>query len=185
MRDSKPGSVFLGVPHRLDRPVSGIVVLARTSKALARLNEMFRTGGMHKYYWALVCSAPPESQARLSGYIYRNEERNKSYMCRPGARRQNAKLAELESRLLCRTDRYWLLEVKLLTGRHHQIRCQLSDMGCVIKGDLKYGVPRSNPDGSISLHSRRINFIHPVRKEEMTIEAPFPSSWKGIPDNIG
>lgn len=184
MRDSKPGSVFLGVPHRLDRPVSGIVVLARTSKALARLNEMFRTGGMHKYYWALVCSAPPESQARLSGYIYRNEERNKSYMCRPGARRQNAKLAELEYRLLCRTDRYWLLEVKLLTGRHHQIRCQLSDMGCVIKGDLKYGAPRSNPDGSISLHSRRINFIHPVRKEEMTIEAPVPSAWKGIPESV-
>ena len=180
MRDSKPGSVFVGVPHRLDRPVSGITMLARTSKALARLNEMFRTGGIHKYYWALVCAPPPEKEARLSGYIYRIEARNKSYMCRPGALRQDAKSAELEYRLLRATDRYWLLEVRLLTGRHHQIRCQLSDMGCVIKGDLKYGAPRSNPDGSICLHSRRVTFIHPVRKEEMTIDAPVPPSWKGF-----
>lgn len=180
MRDDKPGSVFLGVPHRLDRPVSGIVVLSKTSKALARLNDMFRTGDIHKYYWALVCSAPPEAKGRLSGHIYRNEAQNKSYMCRPGSLRKDAKFAELEYTLLYRTDRFWLLEVKLLTGRHHQIRCQLSDMGCVIRGDLKYGAPRSNPDGGISLHSRRINFIHPVRKTEMTIEAPLPDSWKNI-----
>ena len=181
MRDGKPGSVFLGVPHRLDRPVSGIVILSKTSKALARLNEMFRKGDIHKYYWALVCAPPPQDEGKLSGYIYRIESRNKSYMCRPGALRKDAKTAELEYRLLCATECYWLVEVKLLTGRHHQIRCQLSDMGCVIKGDLKYGAPRSNPDGSISLHSRRATFIHPVRKTEMTIEAPLPPSWK-IPD---
>ena len=177
MRDAKPGSVFLGVPHRLDRPVSGIVVLAKTSKALARLNDMFRTGSICKYYWAIVCSAPPAESARLTGHIFRNEARNKSYMCRPGSLRKDAKLAELEYRLLGKTDRYWLLEVHLLTGRHHQIRCQLSDMGCVIKGDLKYGAPRSHPDGSICLHSRRISFVHPVRKVEMTVEAPLPKTW--------
>ncbi len=177
MRDGKEGSVFIGVPHRLDRPVSGITILARTSKALARLNDMFRVGAIHKYYWALVCSAPPEDSARLSGYIWRNEARNKSYMCRPGSLRQDAKFAELEYRLLGRTDRYWLLEVRLLTGRHHQIRCQLSDIGCVIKGDLKYGAPRSNPDGGISLHSRRVEFVHPVRKTGMLITAPLPGSW--------
>ena len=187
MRDAKPGSVFVGVPHRLDRPVSGITILAKTSKALVRLNEMFRTGGIHKYYWALVCAEPPQPEGKLSGYIWRNEAQNKSYMCRPGSMRKDARLAELEYRLLCKTERYWLVEVKLLTGRHHQIRCQLSDMGCVIKGDLKYGAPRSNPDGCISLHSRRVNFIHPVRKEEMTIEAPLPQSWGRIipPDITG
>lgn len=187
MRDAKPGSVFLGVPHRLDRPVSGITMLAKTSKALVRLNEMFRKGDIHKYYWALVCSEPPGKAGRLSGYIYRNEAQNKSYMCRQGTMRKDARTAELEYRLLGRTDRYWLLEVKLLTGRHHQIRCQLSDMGCVIKGDLKYGAPRSNPDGGICLHSRRVNFIHPVRREEMTIEAPLPLSWEKIipPDVTG
>ena len=184
MRDSRPGSVFIGVPHRLDRPVSGITVLARTSKALVRLNEMFRTGNIHKYYWALVYEAPAEPQGHLSGYIYRNEAQNKSYMCAPGRLRKEARPAELEYRTLCRTERYWLLEIRLLTGRHHQIRCQLSDMGCIIKGDLKYGAPRSNPDGSISLHSRRVNFIHPVRKTEMTIEAPLPPSWKGIPASV-
>ena len=176
MRDEKPGSVFIGVPHRLDRPVSGIVLLAKTSKALARLNEMFRKGDIHKYYWALVYAAPPAPEGKLSGHIYRIESQNKSYMCRPGAMRKDARLAELEYRLLDKTDRYWLLEVKLLTGRHHQIRCQLSDMGCIIKGDLKYGAPRSNPDGSICLHSRRVTFVHPVRKTEMTIEAPLPPS---------
>ena len=176
MRDGKEGSVFIGVPHRLDRPVSGIVLLAKTSKALARLNEMFRKGDIHKYYWALVYAAPPAPEGKLSGHIYRIESQNKSYMCRPGAMRKDARLAELEYRLLDKTDRYWLLEVKLLTGRHHQIRCQLSDMGCIIKGDLKYGAPRSNPDGSICLHSRRVTFVHPVRKTEMTIEAPLPPS---------
>ena len=177
MRDAKTGHVFLGVPHRLDRPVSGAVILSKTSKALERMNAMFRNGEVRKTYWALVCEEPQPPEAMLEGYIVRNEARNKSYMCRPGSLRKDAKLAELEYRLLGKTDRYWLLEVHLLTGRHHQIRCQLSDMGCVIKGDLKYGAPRSNPDGSICLHSRRISFVHPVRKVEMTVEAPLPETW--------
>ena len=182
MRDAKPGSVFLGVPHRLDRPVSGITILSKTSKALVRLNEMFRTGGIHKYYWALVCAGPPQPEGKLSGYIWRNEAQNKSYMCRPGSMRKDARLAELEYRLLCKTERYWLVEVKLLTGRHHQIRCQLSDMGCVIKGDLKYGADRSNPDGGISLHAHSAAFIHPVSKLPLQIVAPVPDDnlWKAL-----
>ena len=179
-RDSKPGQVFVGLPHRLDRPVSGITMLAKTSKALERLNLMFRDSQVHKFYWALVCSQPPKSEDKLEGMLWRNEKQNKSYICRPGAARKDAKSAKLNYRQIGRTDRYWLLEVELLTGRHHQIRCQLSDMGCPIKGDLKYGAPRSNPDGGISLHARRISFVHPVKKEQMTIEAPVPSSWKGV-----
>lgn len=179
-RDSKPGQVFIGLPHRLDRPVSGIVMLAKTSKALERLNAMFRDGDVKKIYWALVCHEPAEKEKLLEGMLWRNEKQNKSYICRPGAARKDAKLARLHYDCIKRTERYFLLEVELLTGRHHQIRCQLSDMGCPIKGDLKYGAPRSNPDGSISLHARRITFIHPVKKEPMTIEAPVPSSWKGI-----
>ena len=181
-RDAKPGQVFMGLPHRLDRPVSGIVVLAKTSKALERLNAMFRDGDVTKVYWALVCNEPVRKEQLLEGHIWRNEKQNKSYMCRPGAARKDAKLARLIYRYIDKTERYFLLEVELLTGRHHQIRCQLSDMGCPIKGDLKYGAPRSNPDGGISLHARRITFIHPVRKEMMTVEAPVPASWKGIND---
>ena len=179
-RDAKPGQVFMGLPHRLDRPVSGIVVLAKTSKALERLNAMFRDGDVTKVYWARVCNEPVRKEQLLEGLIWRNEKQNKSYMCRPGAVRKDAKLAKLIYRYIDKTERYFLLEVELLTGRHHQIRCQLSDMGCPIKGDLKYGAPRSNPDGGISLHARRITFIHPVRKEMMTVEAPVPASWKGI-----
>ena len=179
-RDAKPGQVFLGLPHRLDRPVSGIVVLAKTSKALERLNAMFRDGGVNKVYWALVCKEPVESEKLLEGMLWRNEKQNKSYICRPGALRKDAKLAKLISKYIGRTERYFLLEVELLTGRHHQIRCQLSDMGCPIKGDLKYGAPRSNPDGGISLHARRISFLHPVKKEPVVIEAPVPASWKGV-----
>ncbi len=181
MRDSKPGSVFVGIPHRLDRPVSGIVVLAKTSKALSRLNAMFRDGQVHKFYWALVCAAPPEDAGELSCYLVRNEQQNKSYVFRGDpSRRKDAKLAKLRYWLKDTTDRYYLLEVELLTGRHHQIRCQLADMGCCIKGDLKYGAPRSNPDGGICLHARRIEFIHPVKKTPMVIEAPVPQSWKVI-----
>ena len=176
-RDNKPGQVFMGLPHRLDRPVSGIVVLAKTSKALERLNAMFRDGDVKKAYWALVCSEPASEKKLLEGMLWRNEKQNKSYMCRPGAVRKDAKLARLIYKYIGRTDRYFLLEIELLTGRHHQIRCQLSDMGCPIKGDLKYGAPRSNPDGGISLHARRITFIHPVKKEPLAIEAPVPSSW--------
>lgn len=177
-RDGKPGQVFMGVPHRLDRPVSGITMLAKTSKALERLNAMFRNGEIHKFYWALVCAEPKEEQGELTDYLARNEKQNKSYVVREGT--ANAKLARLRYRKIGQTDRYCLVEVELLTGRHHQIRCQLSHLGCVIKGDLKYGAPRSNPDGGICLHARRIEFIHPVRKEAMTIEAPVPSSWKGV-----
>lgn len=179
-RDNKPGQVFMGLPHRLDRPVSGIVVLAKTSKALERLNAMFRDGGVHKVYWALVCNEPSEKEKLLEGMLWRNEKQNKSYICRPGTARKDAKPAKLIYRYIGKTERYFLLEVELLTGRHHQIRCQLSDMGCPIKGDLKYGAPRSNPDGGISLHARRISFTHPVKKEPLTIEAHVPSSWKGI-----
>ena len=180
-RDSKPGQVFMGLPHRLDRPVSGIVVLAKTSKALERLNAMFRDSDVHKFYWALVCAEPVPAEGRLEDMMWRNEKQNKSYICRPGSARKDAKLAKLNYRQIGRTDRYWLVEVELLTGRHHQIRCQLSNLGCPIKGDLKYGALRSNPDGGISLHARRITFTHPVKKEEMTIEAPVPSTWKGVP----
>ncbi|MBQ0144731.1 MAG: RNA pseudouridine synthase [Bacteroidales bacterium] len=177
-RDGKPGKVFLGIPHRLDRPVSGIVVFAKTSKALSRLSEMFRTGDMHKTYWALCCNPPEKESAELVNWLSRNEKMNKSFITREGTK--EAKLAKLIYRHLGNTDRYSLLEVQLLTGRHHQIRCQLAGIGCVIKGDLKYGAPRSNPDGGICLHSHEIKFVHPVRKDEMDIIAPPPSSWKGV-----
>ena len=177
-RDSKPGKVFLGIPHRLDRPVSGIVVFAKTSKALSRLSEMFRTGDMHKTYWALCCGSPANNAGELTDWLVRNEKINKSFITKAGA--TGAKEARLRYQLLGRTDRYSLISVQLLTGRHHQIRCQLAAMGCVIKGDLKYGAPRSNPDGGICLHSREIRFIHPIKKEEMTLLAPPTSSWKGI-----
>ncbi|MBR4755638.1 MAG: RluA family pseudouridine synthase [Bacteroidales bacterium] len=177
-RDLKPGKVFLGIPHRLDRPVSGIVVFAKTSKALSRLSESFRTGEMHKTYWALCCNAPEKQSGLLTDWLSRNEKMNKSFVVKAGI--PGAKEARLRYSLLGRTDRYALVEVELLTGRHHQIRCQLSSIGCPIKGDLKYGAPRSNPDGGISLHSREIKFVHPVRKDEMDITAPPPESWKGI-----
>lgn len=182
-RDNKPGKVFLGLPHRLDRPVSGITMLAKTSKALERLNEMFRNGDIHKFYWAMSGNEPVQKHAELEDLLWRNEKQNKSYICRKGQTRADAKIAKLKYDCIGRTDRYFLLEVELLTGRHHQIRCQLANMGCPIKGDLKYGAPRSNPDGGISLHARRITFVHPVRKEPITIEAPVPTSWKGVSGN--
>ncbi|MDO4736079.1 MAG: RluA family pseudouridine synthase [Bacteroidia bacterium] len=169
-RDSKPGAVFMGVTHRLDRPVSGIVVFAKTSKALSRLNEAFRVGDMHKTYWAVVCNKPKEDEKMLVHYLTRNEKQNKAYaFTQP---KSGAKEAKLKYKFLKATDRYFLLEVELYTGRHHQIRVQLASIGCIIKGDLKYGAPRSNKDGSISLHSRSIKFVHPVKKEEMLITAP-------------
>lgn len=168
----KPGNVFLGVVHRLDRPVSGIVVFARTSKALARLNEMFRTKDVHKTYWAIVTRRPQEEQGELVHWLVRNERQNKSYAYLKEV--PQSKQAILDYRLIGSSERYFLLEVDLKTGRHHQIRCQLAKMGCPIKGDLKYGAPRSNPDGSISLHARRIRFIHPVFQKEICIEAPLP-----------
>ena len=173
-RDGKPGQVFMGVPHRLDRPVSGVCVFAKTSKALERLNEMLRSGDLHKTYWALTANRPPKDIDTLTDNLVRNEAQNKSYVAK------NGKEARLKYTLIQTTDRYFLLEVELYTGRHHQIRCQLSHMGCPIKGDLKYGARRSNPDGGISLMARRIQFIHPVKKTEVDVTAPVPSSWKGI-----
>ena len=177
-RDNKPGNVFLGVPHRLDRPVSGIVIFAKTSKALERLAAMFREGSVHKTYLALCCGEPWDEEGLLEDWLSRNEKQNKSYVVREGT--PGAKLARLRYRFVQRTERYSLLEVELLTGRHHQIRCQLSHMGCPIKGDLKYGAPRSNPDGGICLHSRRAVFVHPVQKVELTVEAPVQDTWKGV-----
>ena len=173
-RDGKPGQVFMGVPHRLDRPVSGVCVFAKTSKALERLNEMLRNGDLHKTYWALTANKPPKDSDTLTDNLVRNESQNKSYVAK------NGKEARLKYTLIQTTERYFLMEVELYTGRHHQIRCQLSHMGCPIKGDLKYGAKRSNPDGGISLMARRIQFIHPVKKTEVDVTAPVPSSWKGI-----
>ncbi len=177
-RDAKPGQVFMGIPHRLDRPVSGIVVFAKTSKALERLAAMFREGEVHKTYWALCCAAPPAPEGELEDLLVRNEKMNKTFIAKPGNR--EAKLARLRYRYLGPTERYHLVEVELLTGRHHQIRCQLAGMGCVIKGDLKYGAPRSNPDGGISLHSRHISLVHPVKKTPLEITSPLPVSWRGM-----
>lgn len=176
-RDRKPGKVYMGIPHRLDRPVSGICILAKTSKALERLTEMFREGEVHKTYWALCCQKPRNPEGSLEDWMIRNEKQNKSYVV---SKREGAKLAKLNYRFLYSTDRYHLIEVELLTGRHHQIRCQLGNMGCCIKGDLKYGAPRSNPDGGISLHAHNIRFVHPVKKNEINVTAPVPHSWKGV-----
>ena len=177
---AKPGAVFLGVVHRLDRPVCGLVVFARTSKALSRLNDMFRKGEVHKTYWALVQNQPALPEGTLEHWLTRNEKQNKSYAYPrevPGSKK-----AILKYRLIGQSERYYLLEIKLLTGRHHQIRCQLSAMGCPIKGDLKYGSKRSNADGSISLLSHRIDFIHPVSKEHIVVESPLPvdNIWQNI-----
>ncbi len=198
---NKPGAVFLGVVHRLDRPVSGAVIFARTSKALARMNEMFKGREVRKVYWALVgqltvgqldtkgrlicpivqlSNCPTSEWLHLTHFLTRNEKQNKSYAYdTPGEGRQKA---ELRYRKIASGDRYDLLEVELLTGRHHQIRAQLAAIGSPIKGDLKYGAPRSNPDGSISLHSRYIEFIHPVSKEMIKVTAPVPEEklWKEL-----
>ena len=176
----KPGNVFLGVTHRLDRPVSGLVIFAKTSKALTRLNEMFRAGEVKKTYWAVVKNAPKESEGELVHFLVRNEKQNKSYAYDKEV--PNSKKAVLDYRLIGRSENYYLLEVDLKTGRHHQIRCQLAKMGCPINGDLKYGSPRSNPDGSICLHARRVRFVHPVSKELIELKAPLPEGnlWKGF-----
>ena len=176
MRDSKPGKVFMGVPHRLDRPVCGLCIVAKASKALERLNAMFRNSEVHKTYLALCCAAPQQPEGLLEDWMERNERLNKSFITRkPGP---GAKLAKLRYRHVADTEHYHLLEVELLTGRHHQIRCQLSHMGCPIKGDLKYGAPRSNPDGGICLQAHSVTFVHPVRKEELRLVAALPQSWK-------
>lgn len=181
----KPGNVFIGVTHRLDRPVSGLVVFAKTGKALSRLNEMFKNSEVKKTYWAVVKNRPPQEEGELVHYMIRNEKQNKSYAYdreKPGSKK-----AILHYRLIGHSQNYYLLEIDLKTGRHHQIRCQLAKMGCPIKGDLKYGSPRSNPDGSICLHARNIRFVHPVSKELIEIEAPTPASdglWQSFETNL-
>ena len=176
----KPGNVFCGVTHRLDRPVSGIILFAKTEKALERLNEMFRNGLVHKTYWAIVKNMPQPAEGELVHWMVRNEKQNKSYAYDREVK--DSKKAILEYRTIGHSDNYFLLEVNLKTGRHHQIRCQLSKIGCPIKGDLKYGAQRSNPDGSICLHARKISFIHPVSKKLIELEAPVPetSLWKSF-----
>ncbi len=169
---NKPGNVFCGVVHRLDRPVSGALIFARTSKALSRLNEMLRKHEIRKTYWAVVEKMPQQKQGHLVNFLRKNQKQNKSYVVKEGS--AGALKAELNYKHLVSSDNYHLLEVELLTGRHHQIRVQLAHMGCIIKGDLKYGAKRSNKDASIHLHARKIQFIHPVRKTEMEIIAPPP-----------
>lgn len=180
----KPGNVFIGVTHRLDRPVSGLVVFAKTSKALSRLNEMFKNSEVKKTYWAIVKQTPAETEGELVNYLVRNEKQNKSYAY--DTEKPGSKKAVLHYRLIDRSDNYSLLEVDLKTGRHHQIRCQLAKMGCPIKGDLKYGFPRSNPDGSICLHARRVRFVHPVSKELIDVVAPVPSDnlWRSLASSL-
>jgi 23S rRNA pseudouridine1911/1915/1917 synthase len=169
---NKPGKVFLGVVHRLDRPVSGAVVFARTDKALSRMNEIFRSRDVQKVYWAIVERRPAREEGKLINWLNKNEKQNKSYVVKDGT--AGALRAELDYKLLASSDKYHLLEVQLHTGRHHQIRCQLANMGCILKGDLKYGAKRSNPDASISLHARSISFTHPVKGERVEIVAPVP-----------
>lgn len=179
-RDHKPGNVFVGVAHRLDRPVSGAVVFAKTSKALARLNAMFASGDVHKTYWAVTRNKPAEPSALLTHWIRTVERNNKSYATL--APTAGAKEARLRYRCIAASERYNLLEVTLLTGRKHQIRVQLSSIGCPVKGDLKYGDKRSNPDGSISLHARHIRFVHPVSGIDIDVVAPVPDDvlWHAL-----
>ncbi len=171
-RHGKPGNVFVGIPHRLDRPTSGVVLFARTDKALERLSALFREGGVRKTYWAIVAEKPPRDADTLTHWLRRNPEQNKSYaVAGPGG---GAREARLSYHLVCSLERYHLLEIELHTGRHHQIRAQLAAIGCHIKGDLKYGAARSNPGGGIHLHARQVSFVHPVRKESLSITADPP-----------
>lgn len=179
---NKPGNVYLGVVHRLDRPTSGIVIFAKTSKALSRMNKMFQEKSVQKTYWAVVENKPQKSEAQLEGFLQKNKKQNKSYVVPSADSNKNdknkskPKKAILDYKLIKSLDNYFLLEILPKTGRHHQIRVQLANIGCIIKGDLKYGAKRSNKNGSICLHARKIQFTHPVSKEEVTIEAPIPKS---------
>lgn len=177
---NKPGNVFVGVTHRLDRPVSGLVIFAKTSKALARLNQMFKNSEVKKTYWAIVKNCPKQQEGELTHYLVRNEKQNKSYAYDKEIK--HSKKAVLHYKLLAHSENYYLLEIDLKTGRHHQIRCQLAKIGCPIKGDLKYGFPRSNSDGSISLHARKVSFVHPISKEFIQVEAPVPTDnlWSSL-----
>lgn len=169
---NKPGNVYLGIPHRLDRPTSGIVIYTKTEKALIRLNDNFKGAEVSKLYWAVVDKAPEKPEGTLVHYVLRNSANNKSIACTK--ERKGAKLAKLDYKVLSKSDNYTLLEIRLHTGRHHQIRCQLAQTGLHIKGDLKYGYPRSNPNGGIHLHARSVSFIHPVSKAEINLTAPVP-----------
>ena len=181
----KPGNVFLGVVHRIDRPVSGAVIFARTTKALTRLNAMLQNRELKKKYWAVVKNAPPEESGTLVHYLQKNEKQNKSYTTESTS--PNSKKAELNYSLIARSRDYYLLEVELITGRHHQVRAQLAEMGCPIKGDLKYGFDRSNTDASIHLHARKLSFKHPVKDEIIEIVAPVPDDklWKFFEKETG
>ncbi len=181
---NKPGNVFCGLVHRLDRPVGGLVVFARTSKALARLNDMFRNRNVNKRYWAIVRNRPPKDQDTLNNYIYSVERNNKAYIC--DTRKPGSKEASLTYRLIGKSDRYYMLEIDLHTGRKHQIRAQLASIGCPVKGDLKYGDKRSNPDGSISLRAQHVDFVHPVSGKEISIDAPIPDDllWQALAASI-
>jgi len=183
-KSKKPGEVFLGVVHRLDRPVSGVLLYARTSKALERLNEMFRDKQVKKTYLAIVKERPPDDEATITHFLKKNEAQNKSYVYDTEVK--GSKSASLTYRLKGRSEKYYMLEIELHTGRHHQIRAQLAKIGCPIKGDLKYGFQRSNEDGSISLFARKIEFIHPVKKEPVTIIAHFPEGdiWSVFMDSV-
>lgn len=171
-RDQKPFNVYLGVVHRIDRPVAGVVIFAKTSKALSRLNEAVKERQIKKTYLAITEAKPPQEEAELRHYIERNPVKNRSYAY--DEPRKNGKEAQLIYKVVASSDRYHLLEVDLITGRHHQIRAQLSKIGAVIKGDLKYGASRSNADGSISLLAYKVEFLHPVSAETVTIKAPLP-----------
>ncbi len=169
---NKPGEAFIGVVHRIDRPVSGVVLFARTSKALSRLNQMFQEKEIKKTYWAIIKNKPATERGTLIHYIYRDSKKNKSFA--HDTKINDSKKAILHYKIIATSEMYYLLEIDLETGRHHQIRCQLSKMGCPIRGDLKYGYPRSNDRGGINLHSRNISFIHPVKEEKVDITAPLP-----------
>ncbi|MCX7863087.1 MAG: RluA family pseudouridine synthase [Bacteroidales bacterium] len=177
-RDQKKGNVFLGVLHRIDRPVSGVVVFAKTSKALARLNSLQQERNIKKIYWAITANIPPQPSGRLEHTILRNEKKNKSYVVATNTK--NSKLAILNYSIIAHSDRYHLWEIILHTGRHHQIRCQLAHIGCPIKGDVKYGFRRANRDLSISLHARHIEFVHPIHHITISVTAPVPNDnlWK-------
>lgn len=180
----KPGNVFCGLVHRLDRPVSGVLVFTRTSKALERMNKLFAEKHPEKIYWAVVEKAPEKKEDYLVHHLLRNEKQNKTYV--QSAEKVGTKEARLRYRELLKSDKYTLLEVRLETGRHHQIRSQLSHIGCIIKGDLKYGAKRSNPDGSIHLHARKLTFKHPTKDEQIEITAPVPNEalWQWFEKNI-
>lgn len=180
---NKPGNIFCGVVHRLDRPTSGAVVFAKTSKALTRLNEQFREKDTQKVYWAVVEKAPQSNTGHLENFLLKNEKQNKAYVHQKEV--SGSKKAILDYRVVSQSDKYTLIEVTLHTGRHHQIRAQMAHIGCIIKGDLKYGAKRSNADGSIHLHARYLSFIHPTTKETIQITAPVPedSLWKWFENN--